>query len=110
MSRLAVRTYSKPVSDSAHSALARSSPTRSTMVSGSAPNPGSTKPVLRPDAFQATRRASSTTTDQPRRTISRAAVRPGKPCADDTDIDVEIDVSLPRGRGTTMVASYQLPP
>ena len=41
--------------------------------------PGSTKPVLRPDAAQATRSASSTATDQPRRATSRATVKPGKP-------------------------------
>jgi hypothetical protein len=41
--------------------------------------PGSTKPSLRPDAFQAMRARSSTATDQPRRAISRAVVSPASP-------------------------------
>ena len=49
------------------------------MSSASAAKPGSTKPVLRPEAFHAIRLPSNSTTDQPRRAISRAAVRPASP-------------------------------
>ena len=62
------------------------------MSSICSPKPGSTKPVLRPDAAQATRPASSTATDQPRCAISRAAVSPARPGADHADIDVEIEI------------------
>ena len=94
--------------DSAHSALAWSRPTRATTRPSAAAKPGSTKPVLRPDAFQATRRASSTTTDQPRRATSRAVVRPASPAADHADIDVDVGQRRPalghRHRGVAVPA------
>ena len=79
MSRAALRTYSAPASERAHSALACSRPTRSISASALTANPGSTTPVLRPEALQATLCASSTTTDQPSRATSRATVRPARP-------------------------------
>ena len=79
VSRMVARTYSAPSADNAHNCLARLSPTRSMMFSIRSENPGATKPALRPDAFQAIFLASSTTTDQPARTISRATVRPASP-------------------------------
>ena len=88
-----------------------SRPTRSISASAPTANPGSTTPVLRPDALQATLCASSTTTDQPSRATSRAAVRPGKPRADDADVDVELDGRAARRAGpSTRVAAYQFDP
>src|ERR1039458_9143683 len=80
---------------------------RSTMLSIFSWKPGSTKPVLRPDAAQATRLASSTATDQPRRATSRATVRPANP-APITQTSTSIS-KFRRGRGglATRVASYQ---
>src|ERR1700687_28417 len=71
------------------------------------PKPGSTKPVLRPDAAQATRLASSTATDQPRRATSRATVKPASP-APITQTSTSIS-KFRRGRSglATRVASYQ---
>src|SRR5262245_64985509 len=71
-------------------------------------NPGSTKPVLRPDAFQATRHASNRATDQPRRASSRAAVSPASPPP-----TTQISTSRSAARGGrsgagTIVSVYQL--
>ena len=70
--------------------------------------PGSTKPVLRPDAFQATSRASITTTDQPRRASSRAVVSPARP-APITQTSTSISLaSGPRSGAATIVSVYQV--
>jgi hypothetical protein len=63
--------------------------------------------ILRPDAAQATRLASSTATDQPRRATSRATVRPASP-APITQTSTSRS-KFRRGRGglATRVASYQ---
>src|SRR6516165_8280292 len=91
-SAIVVRTYLRPISESAHSALACSNPTRLISRSMEAAKPGKTKPSLRPDALQATRRPSTTTTDLARRG------EPGKARADHTDIDVDIE-GEPAARG-----------
>ena len=70
--------------------------------------PGSTKPSLRPEAFQAMRRVSSTATDQPRRAISRAAVSPARPAPMTQTSTSRSKVSGPRAAAGTMVAVYQL--
>jgi hypothetical protein len=70
--------------------------------------PGNTKPLLRPEAFQAMRRVSSTATDQPRRAISRAVVSPARPGPITQTSTSRSKVSGPRSGAGTMVAVYQL--
>src|SRR4051812_30277425 len=72
--------------------------------------PGKTKPSLRPDAFQATRRVSSNATDQPRRAISRAVVRPASPAPITQTSTSRSKVSRPLCGAGIMVALYQLEP
>ena len=70
--------------------------------------PGSTKPVLRPDAFQATSCASITTTDQPRRATSRAVVSPARPAPiTQTSTSMSL-VTGPRAGAATTVSVYQV--
>ena len=91
VSAIRLRTYSTPSSDSAHSSFVCSRPQRSRTLCTSCEKPGTTKPVLRPDAFQAMRRASSSATERPRRPISSAVVKSRQPTADHADIDIEIE-------------------
>src|SRR5262249_23544918 len=107
-SAIVVRTYLWPISESAHSALACSNPTRLISLSMDAAKPGKTKPSLRPDALQAMRRLSNTTTDHPRRAISRAAVSPARPAPITQTSTSRSKVSGPRADAGTMVAVYQV--
>ena len=107
-SAMASRTYLTPISESAHSARACAMPTRAATRSMDSAKPGSTKPSLRPDAFQARRCASSTATDQPRRAISRPAVSPASPPPMTQTSTSRSKVSGPRGDAGTMVAVYQV--
>jgi hypothetical protein len=74
----------------------------------SAAKPGSTKPVLRPEAFQAMSRASITTTDQPRRAISRAVVNPARPAPMMQTSTSILLVTGPRAGAGTIVSVYQV--
>jgi hypothetical protein len=74
----------------------------------SSAKPGKTKPVLRPDAAQATRSASSTATDQPRSATSRATVSPARPPPMTQTSTSRSKLSRPRSGAATCVASYQL--
>src|SRR5262249_22565338 len=107
-SAMAVRTYLRPISESAHSALACSNPTRLISLSMDAAKPGRTKPSLRPDALQAMRRLSNTTTEHPRRAISRAAVSPARPAPITQTSTSRANVSGPRADAGTMGAVYQV--
>src|SRR5262252_4348582 len=107
-SAIVVRTYLRPISESAHSALACSNPTRLISLSMDAAKPGRTKPSLRPDALQAMRRLSNTTTEHPRRAISRAAVSPARPAPITQTSTSRSNVSGPRADASTMVAVYQV--
>ena len=70
--------------------------------------PGSTKPVLRPEAFQAIACASITTTDQPRRATSRATVRPASPPPiTQTSTSISLVTGARSGTHTT-VSVYQV--
>ena len=100
-------TYSTPASERAHSSLARGRPTRSTIASIRSANPGETDPPLRPDAPAATRCASSTPTDQPRRASSRATVSPGSPAPITQASTSRLWLSAVRSGAATMVAEYQ---
>src|SRR5262249_46165394 len=80
------------------------------MVSRRSANPGATKPALRPDAFQATRCASSTATDQRRRSSSRAAVRPARPAPITHTSTSRSPASAGRCGASTIVAAYQVAP
>ena len=83
-------------------------PTRLTTRAMDSAKPGSTKPSFRPDAFQAMRLASSTATDQPRRAISRAAVKPARPPPITQTSTSRSKVSGPRSGAARIVAVYQL--
>src|SRR5262249_42460862 len=107
-SAIVVRTYLRPISESAHSALACSNPTRLISLSMDAAKPGRTKPSLRPDALQAMRRLSNTTTEHPRRAISHAAVSPARPAPITQTSTSRSKVSGPRADAGTMVAVYQV--
>ena len=86
----------------------RRGPTRLTTASMPQAKPGSTKPVLRPDAFQATSCASITTTDQPRRATSRAVVSPARPAPiTQTSTSMSL-VTGPRSGAATIVSVYQV--
>src|SRR5687767_14536927 len=105
---MVVRTYSTPASESDHSTLASSSPTRLTTASMPQAKPGSTKPVLRPEAFQAIACASITTTDQPRRATSRATVSPARPPPiTQTSTSISL-VTAARSGADTAVSVYQV--
>ncbi len=80
---------------------------RSTMLSIVFGKPGSTKPVLRPEAAQATRFDSSTATDQPRRATSRATVKPASPAPTTQTSTSRSKASRGRSGLATRVASYQ---
>src|SRR5262249_20340051 len=77
-------------------------------LSMDAAKPGRTKPSLRPDALQAMRRLSNTTTEHPRRAISRAAVSPARPAPITQTSTSRSKVSGPRADAGTMVAVYQV--
>src|SRR5262249_52228909 len=70
--------------------------------------PGKTNPQLPPEAFQATCLVSSTATDQPRRPISRAIVRPANPAPTTHASTSRSTVSRGRSGAWTAVAAYQL--
>ncbi len=70
--------------------------------------PGSTKPVLRPEAFHAIRRASMTATDQPRNASSRAVVRPASPAPMMQTSASRLVASAARSGAATIVSVYQL--
>jgi len=91
------RTCCTPASDRPHSTLAAGTPTRSTIFSMRAGKPGNTTPALRPDAFQASRRASTRATDQPRHLARHGQAR--EPAADHAHIHVEVEIErCPGGR------------
>jgi hypothetical protein len=71
---------------------------------------GSTNPVLRPEAFQATLCASSTTTEQPRPATSRATVNPASPAPTTQTSTSSSTFNRSRGGAATRVAEYQLAP
>ena len=110
MPRAALRTYSAPATEPAHSALARSRPTRSISASAPSENPGSTTPGLRPDALQAMLLASSTTTDQPRLATSQATVSPASPAPITQRSTSNSTASRGRTGASTGVAAYQFDP
>src|SRR5262249_46921356 len=77
------------------------------MPSISSEDPGSAKPMLRPDAAHATCPPSRTTTDQPRSAISRATVRPSRPATTTHTSTSRTRLSRGRPGRETLLVSYQ---